>query len=41
MADEGVGNALVAIEEGEVEGNVALRVTLVQLLGQLTGRGGG
>ena len=35
MADEGVGNALVSAEQGQVEGDVALCVTVVKFVGQL------
>ena len=35
MADEGVGDALVSVEQRQVEGNAALRIALVKLVGQL------
>ena len=38
VADEGVGDALVSAEQRQVEGNVALRITLVKLVGQLRAR---
>ena len=35
VADEGVGDALVSAEQRQVEGNAALRIALVKLVGQL------
>ena len=36
MTDQGVGDALIAIEEGQIEGEVSLVITLVQFLWKLS-----